>query len=260
MAPDVGLRAAATGGSELTVSLPHPVMPTNSKAAKNPVRPSLRVRVCMCIPHVVNTRWAIWRDANVTGISSNVVTNGDYPDATLLQCSCLAQKVIRISGVSGFFCASEDEANWYRRSRRAHWLWSGRTLTRIPLSKQRHKHIQRTLRTCGRTQDCSSIDASELNRMKNAQTARGVTFGEERPKSAEKKQAPWTAAEAIIWRSHKASEINNRLQAPDRIQQYHQMCARTHIIRKTTAQIGSGFEQMRRDPIFQRAMVTNSET
>jgi hypothetical protein len=50
------------------------------------------------------------------------------------------------------------------------------------------------------------------------------TFGEEWPKSAEMRRTPWTAAEVIIWRPHKASEITNRLAALDGIQQYHQMC------------------------------------
>jgi hypothetical protein len=46
----VGVMALATGGIEVTVSFPHPVIPTNSNAAKNPVIRSLRVPICISIP------------------------------------------------------------------------------------------------------------------------------------------------------------------------------------------------------------------
>gem|GEM_PF-6310042 len=60
------------------------------------------------------------------------------------------------------------------------------------------------------------------------------TFGEERPKSAERKRTPYTAAKAVIWRPHKAPEITNSLVDPHGIQKYHQMRGRTNFKLKMT--------------------------
>jgi hypothetical protein len=51
-------------------------------------------------------------------------------------------------------------------------------------------------------------------------------FGEDEPKSAEKKQASLRAAKTVSWRPPKSTEINERLVALSAIGQYHQMCGR----------------------------------
>jgi hypothetical protein len=77
VAPGEGARALATGGAESTVSLPQPVIPTKSKAAKNPVIPSLFTRICICISsqlmrQMKDSQWPC---------TPQMVTNGAYLDA-----------------------------------------------------------------------------------------------------------------------------------------------------------------------------------
>jgi len=61
------------------------------------------------------------------------------------------------------------------------------------------------------------------------------TFGERELKRTEKRQALPLGAGTVIRRPRKVPKITNRIAAPVEIEQYHQMCARAQIIRKTTA-------------------------
>ncbi|MEO6817078.1 MAG: hypothetical protein ABI177_10280 [Edaphobacter sp.] len=62
-----------------------------------------------------------------------------------------------------------------------------------------------------------------------------LAFGEDRLKSAAKKQTQSAAAKAMVWRPPKAHEFSNRLAVLDVIEQYHQMHGRAQIALKQRA-------------------------